>query len=87
MNAKQKTVTRIFLALFWISCLFVPWELTDGSGHRDAIKYSPIFRAHSGGSWKKSRTSTIVIYTWTALLVSYEMILILAADKKRAAGS
>ena len=83
MNKKQKVVTGIFLALFWLSCLAVPWELTDGLNHRDTIKYSPIFRAPSGGSWQKRRPSVNVAYTWAVILVSYGMVALLVADTKK----
>ena len=83
MNRKQKVVTLIALILFWVSCLFAPWELTDGLSHRDVIKYSPVFKAPSGGSWQKRRPSVKVAYTWGVLLVSYGMIVLLLANTKK----
>ena len=83
MNPRQKVVTGIFLALFWLSCLVVPWELTDGLNHRDAIHYSPIFKAPAGGSWQKRRPSVNVMYTWGALIVSYGGIVLLVANTTR----
>ena len=80
MNAKQKVVTGVALVLFWMSCLFAPWELTEGLNHKDAIKYSPVFKAPSGGSWQKRRPSVNVAYTWGVLLVSSGMIVLLLAD-------
>jgi len=83
MNKKQKVVTGVALALFWVSCLFAPWELTEGAGHRDTINYSPVFKAPSGGSWQKRQPSVNVAYTWGVLLVSYGMIVLLLANTKK----
>lgn len=82
MNRKQKIVTVVALALFWLSCLVVPWELTDGAGHRDTVKHATIFKAPSGGSWKKRRPSVRTAYTWGALLASYGLIVLLLANPK-----
>jgi hypothetical protein len=76
-------VTGIFLALFWLSCLELPGELTDGISHMDAIYYSPIFKAPAGGTWQKRRPSVNVVYTWGVLVVSYGATVLLVADTKR----
>ena len=83
MNRKQKIVTAVVLALFWLSCLAVPWELTDGTGHRDTVKYATILKAPSGGSWKKRRPSVRTAYTWGALLASYGLMVLLLADSRK----
>jgi hypothetical protein len=83
VNKKQKVVTGIALVLFWASCLFVPWELTDGPGHMDTIRYAPVFRAPTGGTWRKRHPSVNFAYTSGALLVSYAMVLVLVADTRK----
>ena len=83
MNRKQKVVTAIALALFWFSCLAVPWELTDGAGHRDTVKYATIFKAPSGGSWKKRHPSVRTAYTWGAILASYGLVVLLLAETRK----
>ena len=82
MNRSQKIVTRVALVLFWVSCLWAPWELTQGSNHRDTIKYGPVFKAPAGGSWQTRRPSVNVAYTWGVLLVSYGLVVLLLADTK-----
>ncbi len=82
MNKKQKIVTAIALALFGLSCLVAPWELTDGAGHRDTVKYATVFKAPSGGPWRKRHPSTKTAYIWGALLGNYVLIVLLLSDTK-----
>ena len=83
MSKKQKMVTLVFLGLFWLSCLSVPWELTEGLNHRDTIKYSPIFKVPSGGSWQMRHPSTNVAYTWAALVISWGLIVLIVSQSKK----
>jgi hypothetical protein len=83
MNKNQKMVTWIALVLFWVSCLFAPWELTQGLNHMDTIKYAPVFKAPAGGSWQRRRPSVNVVYSWTMLLASYGMVMLLLSDTSK----
>jgi len=82
MNKRQKTLSIVMLIVFWISCLYVPWNLTEGSGHRDTVQHSPIFKPPSGGSWKKREISSSVKHTWGALVFSYALLFVILADDK-----
>ncbi len=82
MNRKQKTLSVVILVLFWISCLHVPWDLSEGSNHRDTVVHSPIFRPPPGGSWKRREISSSVKHTWGALAFSYALLLVILADVK-----
>ncbi len=83
MNKKQKTLSVVILVLFWASCLHVPWNLSEGSSHRDTVVHSPIFRRPTGGSWKRREISSSVKYTWGALAFSYALLFVILADVKK----
>ncbi len=83
MNTPQKSITLVFLVFFWLSALWCPWELSDGLSHMDTTKYSPIFKAPTGGTWQKRRPSANIAYTWGFLLVNYGIFMLLVADPKK----
>jgi hypothetical protein len=82
MNKKQRKLTVVCLVLFWISCLCVPWELTEGTSHFPTVRRAPIFAPPTGGSWAKRQPHPVLFYEWGILLISYAGLFFLMTPKK-----
>jgi hypothetical protein len=76
-------LTIVCLALLWLSCLFVPWELTEGAGHFPTIAHAPIFSPPAYGSWTRRQPSSALFYTWGVLAVSYAGLYALTREPKK----
>jgi len=84
MNIKQKILSGVFLIMFWVSCLHVPWHLSGGERNFDTLERSPIFRPPAGGTWTKREISPTVKYSWGFLAISYALLFgILSENKKK----
>ncbi len=83
MTKNQRRLTFVCLGLFWVSCLFVPWELTEGSNHSSTIKHAPIFSPPTYGSWNRRQPHPTLFYEWGILGVSYAGLFFLMQKPKR----
>lgn len=71
MNKRQRGLTVVCLVLFWVSCLCVPWELTEGANHFPTIVHAPIFAPPTYGSWAKRQPHQSLAYEWGILVLTY----------------
>lgn len=71
MSRNQRLLTTACLVLFWLSCLFVPWELTEGTSHSPTVKHAPIFCPPTDGTWAKRQPHSALFCGWGVLAVSY----------------
>ena len=86
MNEKQKIVAVIFLIIFLISCLRVPWYTTGSNGQIASVCYGTIFKAPRRIG-TRANISLNIVYTWAALLVTYGIVLALCTDTKKSEGA
>jgi hypothetical protein len=82
MNERQKIVTVMFIIVFWISCLHVPWHSKNNRGEIVNVRYATIFKAQIMGG-THANISSGVLYIWGALLITYGMVLVLCSDTKK----
>jgi hypothetical protein len=82
MNKRHRILTVVCLALFWLSCLYVPWELTEGTNHFPTIMHAPIFAPPTSGSWAKRQPHPVLFYEWGIIVISYAGLFLLMKPKK-----
>ena len=84
MNKKQKIATIVFLILFWVTCFHIPWMTKRLSNGREVVDYKigNIFQAPQNME-EFPNISSDIVFTWSALLINYGIILALCSNTKK----
>ena len=82
MNNKRKTLTIAALAVFALTMLVAPWDLTGGLNYNNVTHFSPIFFPPDFGPYAKRELATSLFWSWLAIGVVYAGLFIVFGEPK-----
>ena len=82
MNNKRKTLTIAALAVFALTMLVAPWDLTGSPDHYNVTKFAPIFFPPDLGPWAKRELVSSLFFSWLAIGVVYAGLFALLGEPK-----